>query len=47
MVPLEISVETFSTGNFNALREEAISENTFFPRPSSRSISFTSNNKEN
>ncbi|AGT34900.1 hypothetical protein N186_02595 [Thermofilum adornatum] len=23
MVPLEISVETFSTGNFNALREEA------------------------
>uniref|UniRef100_A0A7C1GBT3 Uncharacterized protein n=1 Tax=Thermofilum adornatum TaxID=1365176 RepID=A0A7C1GBT3_9CREN len=46
-VPLKISVETFSTGNFNALREEDISENTFFPGPSSHSISFTMHNKEN
>ena len=33
MVPLEISVETFSTGKVNSLGEEAISENTFFPSP--------------
>jgi len=44
MVPLEISVETFSTGKVDSLREEAISENTFFPSHSSRSISFTGNN---
>jgi hypothetical protein len=37
-VPLEISVETFSTGNFNTSREEAFFENIFFPNPFSRSI---------
>jgi hypothetical protein len=41
---LEISVETFSTGKVCRLGEEDISENTFFPGPSSRSISFTDNN---
>ncbi|AGT34424.1 MAG: hypothetical protein QXX32_06160 [Thermofilum sp.] len=44
MFPLEISVETISTGKVNSLREEAISENTFFPGLSSRSISFITHN---
>ncbi|AGT34806.1 hypothetical protein N186_02060 [Thermofilum adornatum] len=35
MVPLKISVETFSTGKVCRLGEEDISENTFFPDPSS------------
>ncbi|MEM0234295.1 hypothetical protein [Thermofilum sp.] len=46
MVPLKISVESFSTGKVNSLREEDISENTFFPDPSSRSISFTMHNEK-
>jgi len=43
---LEISVESFSTGKVCRLGEEDISENIFFPSPSSRSISFTGNNEE-
>jgi hypothetical protein len=46
MVPLEISVETFSTGSFDALREETISENKFLPGHSSSSISFTMHNEK-
>jgi hypothetical protein len=46
MVPLEISVETFSTGKVCRLGEEDISENTFFPDPSSHHISFTMHNEK-